>query len=67
MFLHLWPVEMASQSIIGLVERSIAKGGVDLVQNLIVDSGVAILCVGNAKPDLMLLGVVDDAIVSGVP
>ena len=61
--LHIWPVQMASQSMIGLVGGSMAQVGVDRGQNLIFDLVVAFLCVGNAEPDLMLLYIVDDAIV----
>ena len=38
-----------------------AEGGVDLVQNLILDVAVAFLCIGDTQPWLMLLGVVDTA------
>ena len=51
---------------VGLGRGSITKGGVDLVQNLILDFEVAFLCVGDPQPDLMLLSMVDDSIVRGV-
>ena len=51
---------------VGLGGGSMAKGGLNRVQNLILNRVVAFLCVGYIQPDLMLLGVVDDVIVSGV-
>ena len=57
---------MANPSMIDLVAGFMAKGGVDLVQNLILDFGVAFLCVGVTQPDLLLLSVVNDAIPSSV-
>ena len=43
-----------------------ANGGVDDVRNVILDFGVAFLCVGNAEPCQMLLGVVDDAMMYSI-
>ena len=51
---------------VGLGRVSIAKSGMDLGQNLILDCVVAFLRIGDTQPDLMLLCVIDDAIVSGV-
>ena len=57
---------MAIQSMVGLGGGSITKGRVDLVQNLILNLGVAFLCIGDTQRDLMLQGIVDDAIVSNM-
>ena len=46
-FLHIWTVEMASQSMIGLVGGSITKEGIDRVQNQILNLEVAFLCIGD--------------------
>ena len=67
MLSNIWALEMASQSMIGLVPGSMAKGGVDLVQNLILDSVVAFLFVCVTQPDLLLLSLLNDAILSSVP
>lgn len=62
----MWPVVMASYSMVGLRRGSMAKGGMDLIQNLVFDLGVVLLCIANAEPDLMRLGVVNDAIVRSI-
>ena len=57
---------MASQGVVGLRGGFIVKGDVNLVQNLIFDFEVGFLCIGDTRPDLMLLGVVADTIVSSI-
>ena len=64
--LPIWPVKMASQSMVGLVGGYMDKGGVNPVRNLILDVGVAFSPVGDTQQDLMLVGVGNDVIVSGV-
>ena len=43
-----------------------AKGGVDRVQNHILDLVVVFFCISDGQSDLMLLSEVDDAIIGGV-
>ena len=59
-FLHIWPVEIASESMIGLRGASMVQGDEYLGQNLIFNCIVAFLCVGNAETDLMLVGIIDE-------
>lgn len=65
-FLHIWPVEMASQSMGDLGGGFMAKGVVDLIQNLACDFVVASWCNGNTQADLILLSVVDDVRMSSI-
>lgn len=51
---------------IGLDGGSMAKGGVDRVQNHILDLVVVFFCISDGQSDLMLLSEVDDAIIGGV-
>ena len=62
-FLHIWPVEMARQSMVGLEVGSMDKGGMDIIQNVMIDFIVVFLYIGNRQQHMILLHVVDDAIV----
>ena len=65
-FFHIGAIEVTSEHVVGLDRGSMAKGGVDPVQNHILDLVVVFFCISDIQPDLMLLSEVDDAIIGGL-